>query len=560
MSGTVPHIPPSLGTSSGNPGSPNVNRVDTMPTTTSPINTTTTKNVSQVLLMRISFDFLIQEEGLMSQMFLHLTKRILQVEKLDVEEDQRTSNEFIADLNAEYNKRALLENLEKGLIVKSFNWNEASFTSEDEGTTKIKAFMAIAEDEPSVRKADVRSGQWVDITMKKVHRLLSMTNGDERKQILDYTNVDLLYVEDQRKNMVNKFNLLKQELSLHKSETCSKVTLDQLLTEQVPGNIIKALGGKGRRKEKISTKEVVFTKAAYKKRKHHRASFKTKRSFSINKSLHLLHMDLFGPVKPQTISHNKYTIVIVDEYLRKMENLNEVRVKELRSDNGTEFRNHKLEKFCNEKAKTMLNSEKLPKQFWGEAVNTAYYTQNISIIVKRHEMTTYDVFRVRSSDISYFYVFGCPVHIHNHKDHLGKFNEKANDGFFLSYSPVAKSFRVFNIRRQKIKENIHVNFSEDNEAISQSSTEGDAVNFNENRSFLDNEFLKPRSKVTQCPGNIEYFPYIPAYENTTPSDLPILHNSVSFKEPLEFTIADDHPTPNKLDQPESDDNLESAKI
>ncbi|GKB46201.1 hypothetical protein Tco_0896954 [Tanacetum coccineum] len=58
------------------------------------------------------------------------------------------------------------------------------------------------EDEPSVGKADARSGQWVDITMKKVHRLLSMTDGDERKHVLDYTHVDLHYVEDQRKNLV----------------------------------------------------------------------------------------------------------------------------------------------------------------------------------------------------------------------------------------------------------------------------------------------------------------------------------------------------------------------
>ncbi|GJV23998.1 hypothetical protein Tco_1376693 [Tanacetum coccineum] len=43
--------------------------------------------------------------------------------------------------------------------------------------------------------------------------------------------------------------------------TCSKVTLDQLLSKQVPRNIVKALGGKGKRKEKISSKEVVFTKA-----------------------------------------------------------------------------------------------------------------------------------------------------------------------------------------------------------------------------------------------------------------------------------------------------------
>ncbi|GKB62114.1 retrovirus-related pol polyprotein from transposon TNT 1-94, partial [Tanacetum coccineum] len=286
--------------------------------------------------------------------------------------------------------------------------------------------------------------------------------------------------------------------------------------------------------------------SACEKGKHHRASFKTKRSFSINKSLHLLHMDLFGPVKPQTISHNKYTLVIVDEYsrytwvfclkkksdaadcimsfIRKMENLNEVRVKELRSDNGTEFRNHKLEEFCDEKgisqnfsspctpeqngvaerrnrtlieaARTMLNSAKLPKQFWGEVVNTSSYTQNRSIIVKRHGKTSYDVFSGRSPDISFFYMFGCPVHIHNHRDHLGKFDEKADDGFFLGYSLVAKAFRVFNIRRQEMEETVHVTFSEDDEAISQ-STEGDAINFNENRSCPDDEFLEPRSEVTQ---------------------------------------------------------------
>ncbi|GJT97518.1 retrovirus-related pol polyprotein from transposon TNT 1-94 [Tanacetum coccineum] len=208
----------------------------------------------------------------------------------------------------------------------------------------------------------------------------------------------------------------------------------------------------------------------------------------------------------------------------KIENLNEVRVKELRSDNGIEFKNHKLEEFCDEKgisrnfsspctpkqnsvaerrnitlikvARTMLNSAKLPKQFWGEAVNTACYIQNRSINVKRHENTSYDLFRGRSPDISYFHVFGCPVHIHNHKDHLGKFDEKVDDGFFLGYSRVAKVFRVFNIKIQEMKETLHVTFSEDDEAISQSSIEGDAINFNENISFLDDEFLEPRSEVT----------------------------------------------------------------
>ncbi|GKB93881.1 retrovirus-related pol polyprotein from transposon TNT 1-94 [Tanacetum coccineum] len=97
--------------------------------------------------------------------------------------------------------------------------------------------------------------------------------------------------------------------------------------------------------------------------------------------------------------------------------------------------------------------------------------RQVSIIVKRHGKTAYDVFKGRSHDISYFYMFGCHVHIYNHKDHLGKFNEKPDDGFFLGYSPVAKVFKVFNIRRQEMEETYHVTFSEDDEAISQSSTE-----------------------------------------------------------------------------------------
>nr|GEX08865.1 hypothetical protein [Tanacetum cinerariifolium] len=204
-----------------------------------------------------------------------------------------------------------------------------------------------------------------------------------------------------------------------------------------------------------------------------------------------------------------------------------------------------------EAARTMLNSVKLPKQFWGEAVNTACYIQNRSIIVKRHGKTSYDVFRERSPDISYFHVFRCPVHIHNHNDHLGKFDEKADDGFFLGYSLVAKAFRVFNIRRQEMEETVHVTFSEDDEAIAQSSTKGDAINFNENRSFPNDEFLEPKSEVTQCLGNTEYFPYIPVYENTTPSESPILQVSIIPEDPPKFTEADNHLALNEHDQTEA---------
>ncbi|GKF51632.1 hypothetical protein Tco_0148099 [Tanacetum coccineum] len=108
---------------------------------------------------------------------------------------------------------------ELALLTKKINnKSEESVSSEDEGVTRVKAFINIIEDELAVGKTDARYGQWVKITMKQVHRLMSMTDGDERKHVLDYTNVDLHYEEDQRKKFLSKFNSLKQELSSSKSK------------------------------------------------------------------------------------------------------------------------------------------------------------------------------------------------------------------------------------------------------------------------------------------------------------------------------------------------------
>ncbi|GJT94271.1 retrovirus-related pol polyprotein from transposon TNT 1-94 [Tanacetum coccineum] len=152
-------------------------------------------------------------------------------------------------------------------------------------------------------------------------------------------------------------------------------------------------------------------------------------------------------------------------------------------------------------------------------INAAYYTQNKSIIVKRYGKTAYDVFRGRSPDVSYFHVFSCPVFIHNHKDHLGKFNEKADDGFFLGYSLVAKAFRVFNIRRQEMEETYHITFSEDDATITQTSTEG----------------------------KDDYFPYFPAFNPLSINNItipypitPTVQDINSPDESPKFLIADDH--------------------
>ncbi|GJX81391.1 retrovirus-related pol polyprotein from transposon TNT 1-94 [Tanacetum coccineum] len=110
-----------------------------------------------------------------------------------------------------------------------------------------------------------------------------------------------------------------------------------------------------------------------------------------------------------------------------------------------------------------------------------------------------------------------------------------------------------------MEETVHVTFSEDDEFISQTSTECDAINFNENRSFPDDEFIEPRTKDTQYSVNIEYFLYVSAYENTTLAVLPTLQNSVTSEEPYEFTIADDLAAIHEPDHAELAEILESAE-
>ncbi|GJU08042.1 putative ribonuclease H-like domain-containing protein [Tanacetum coccineum] len=111
-------------------------------------------------------------------------------------------------------------------------------------------------------------------------------------------------------------------------------------------------------------------------------------------------------------------------------------------------------------ARTMLADSKLPTIFWAEAVNTACYVQNRVLVVKPHNKTSYELFHGRTPTLSFMRPFGCPVTILNTIDHLGKFDGKADKGFFVGYSLNSKAFRVFNSRTRIGEENLHIRFSE----------------------------------------------------------------------------------------------------
>ncbi|GJS78504.1 putative ribonuclease H-like domain-containing protein [Tanacetum coccineum] len=249
--------------------------------------------------------------------------------------------------------------------------------------------------------------------------------------------------------------------------------------------------------------------------KQHIASYKTKTVSSISQPLQMLHIDLFGPTFVKSLMEKMYCLVVTDDFSRfswvfflatkgetseilktfitGIENLIDLRVKVIRCDNGTEFKNRVMNQFCEmkgikrefsvartpqqngvaerknrtliEAARTMLADSKLPTTFWAEAVNTACYVQNRVLVIKPHNKTPYELFLGRKPALSFMRPFGCPVTILNTIDHLGKFDGKADEGFFVGYSTNSKAFRVFNSRTRIVKENLHVQFSENTSNI-----------------------------------------------------------------------------------------------
>ncbi|GJS21150.1 putative ribonuclease H-like domain-containing protein [Tanacetum coccineum] len=251
------------------------------------------------------------------------------------------------------------------------------------------------------------------------------------------------------------------------------------------------------------------------KGKQHRASCKSKVLNPITKPLFMLHMDLFGLTFLSSLIHKKYYLVVTDDYsrftwvfflttndetseilknfIKEIENLVDKKVKIIKSDNGTEFKNKVMDDFCREKGikmeysvartrqqngmaekrnktlikatRTMLADSKLPTTFWAEALNMACYVQNRVLVVKPHNKTPYELFRGFKPDLSFMRPFGCHVTILNTLVNLGKFDGKSDEGFFVGYSLSSKAFRVYNTRTKRVEENLHVRFLENKHMI-----------------------------------------------------------------------------------------------
>ncbi|GKC13401.1 retrovirus-related pol polyprotein from transposon TNT 1-94 [Tanacetum coccineum] len=241
-----------------------------------------------------------------------------------------------------------------------------------------------------------------------------------------------------------------------------------------------------------------------------RSSFKSKTVPSSKGRLNLLHMDLCGPMRVASINGKKYILVIVDDYsrytwtlfLRSKDETPEVLkdfltmiqrnlqapVISVRTDRGTEFLNKTLHAFFKEEgiehqtstprtpeqngvvkrrnhtlveaARTMLSASKLPLFFWAEAIATACYTQNRSIIILTHEKTAYHIINDRKPSIKHLHIFGYTCYLTRDGENLDKMKEKGDPCILVGYSTQSKGYCVYNKRTRLIVESIQLRFDE----------------------------------------------------------------------------------------------------
>ncbi|GJU52616.1 retrovirus-related pol polyprotein from transposon TNT 1-94 [Tanacetum coccineum] len=189
-----------------------------------------------------------------------------------------------------------------------------------------------------------------------------------------------------------------------------------------------------------------------------RSSFKSKVVPSSKGRLNLLHMDLCGPMRVASINGKKYILVIVDDYSRYTWTLF------LRSKDETPetlhayFKEEGIEHQTS--TRTMLSASKLPLSFWAEAVATACYTQNRSIIISTHGKTAYHIINDRKPSIKHLHIFGCTCYITRDGENLDKMKEKGDPCVMVGYSTQSKGYRVYNKRTRLIVESIHIKFDE----------------------------------------------------------------------------------------------------
>nr|GEW72339.1 retrovirus-related Pol polyprotein from transposon TNT 1-94 [Tanacetum cinerariifolium] len=176
--------------------------------------------------------------------------------------------------------------------------------------------------------------------------------------------------------------------------------------------------------------------------------------------LKLLHMDLFGPSTVRSYGENLYTLVMVDDYSRTLQ----------------------------EMGRTMLNEQSLPQKFC--SVDTSTYILNRILIRAIVGKTPYELLRGRKPTLDYFKVFRSKCFILNTKEYLIKFDPKSYEDVFLGYSQNSKAYIILNKHTMKIEESLNVTFDETPPLFKTSPLVDDGLNEEKSIKVTENKNLE----------------------------------------------------------------------
>nr|GEY38501.1 retrovirus-related Pol polyprotein from transposon TNT 1-94 [Tanacetum cinerariifolium] len=111
-----------------------------------------------------------------------------------------------------------------------------------------------------------------------------------------------------------------------------------------------------------------------------------------------------------------------------------------------------------------------------EAVATACYTQNRSVIRLHYGKTPYELLHNKLPDLSFLHVFGALCYPTNDSENLGKLQSKPDIRIFIGYAPTKNAFRIYNRHTRRIIETIYVEFDELMTMASEQSSSGPVLN------------------------------------------------------------------------------------
>jgi transposase InsO family protein len=163
---------------------------------------------------------------------------------------------------------------------------------------------------------------------------------------------------------------------------------------------------------------------------------------------------------------------VLKKFFKREKNEFDIKVKRIRSDNDTEFKNTQVKDYLDEEGikyefsarytpqqngaverknrtliemtRTMLDEYKTSDRFWAKAVNTTCHTTNRLYLHKLLKKTPYELLTNNKLNVSYFRVFESKCYVLQKRSNSSKFASKVYEGFLLGYDSNSRVYRVFN--------------------------------------------------------------------------------------------------------------------